>query len=444
MWIDPGRIPLLASAVAMLLLAVVLIAMDFQKQVNRAFAAILTLRALAISASTLNVPAQASMAIAHFLPYLVLPIAPLALYFASVYPRRRGPLGRPGGGWITLAVILALEATYFVWHDGYHALAFGEAATGLQQIRGDVQATSFGPLAAIGMLYSPLLSALALVFARDYTRSEPGPQRTSYLLVAAGFLLNGLFDGTRQAMSLAMDPGLEAWWPWGWSVALLPSLSLVPAAAALAVVARHTFRERGEERRMEFRLFVAAAVAVASGLATLGSGGFLPRDSPLLVALGLWRLGLPLLVTFALLRYALFDIDIKVRAAVAWAVVAGIFAFTWFVASNLLQNVVADETGTGEVGGLVAAALMAWATPPMVRFGHWAAAKLMPGVHDFSKRTREAGELYREQFLMLQEDGNLTRKERACLERLRVKLELPKAIARRLEMDARGASPGAA
>jgi hypothetical protein len=439
--LELAALPIVGSGVAMLLLAAVLLAMDFRKRVNRAFAALLVLRGVSLILSPLDLGARGSLAIQGLIPYIVLPLAPLTVYFASIYPRRRGWLGRPGGGWWTLALAVALDALYMVWHDGYWTLAPAESMVPLLRADEGVQFVGFGPLALVGMASFPLLSGLAFLFALDYTRSPPGTIRASHFLVAAGFLVNGLFDGTTRLLSLArLDAASAAaypWWPWGWAIPILPALAIIPALAALALIVRHQFRRgKGQERAMEVRLYVFAALALASALLPRpASGDFF--SAPSQVILGLWRLALPVVVTYALLRYALFDIDVKVRAAVAWTVVAGVFAGAWFIGSNLLQNVLAEWTGTGTVGGLVAAALLAWATPPMIRFGRWSAAKLMPGVHDFSKETRQAAEVYRQQFEMLQEDGVLTPKERQSLDRLRDKLGLPKPMARDVAAGAR-------
>lgn len=449
-WILPQRIPLLASGVAMLLLALLLAAVDFHKRVNRAFAAFLALRGLTIGMFALNLSPAAGRAVEATFPYLSLAAVPVVAYFASLYPRRRGPLSRPGMGWAVLAAIALLDGAYLLWHGGFYTLAPGDAPTDLQQARAGLHYADFGPLALVGFGLFPLMSCLGVLFVRDYTRSPEGTQRTSYFLVAAGFLVNGVFDGTRQAVGLARlleDGGAYPWLPWGWTFALLPALSLVPAVAGLALVVSHRFAGKGEERRLERRretlLLVLAGLAAATAAASL----LLPAGSeffahPATVALlGFWRLTLPLFVTYALLRYALFDIDLKVRAAVAWTFVASVVGGAYFLVSETLEGAVSDRFG--QFGGLAAAGLLTVLGAPLARVGRRVAAALMPGVRDLDAAGPRAGEeIYRQQFLMLQEDGRLTDKERRSLEQLRERLGL--AATRATAIEARALSGAAA
>lgn len=430
-WIEPQRIPLLASGVAMLLLAMLLLSIDFSKRVNRAFAGFLGLRGTTLLLGSLSLGARGDLAVQTFAPYLRLAIVPLMLYFASLYPRRRGFLSRPGMGWLVLAAIVALDAAYFLDHGLFYTVAEGPAATPIQTATGSLQYSSFGPLAVVGFSLTPLAAGLGVLFARDYTRSDEGTQRTSYFLVAAGFLLNGLFDGSQQVVGLTRllaDAGGYPWLPWGWSFAVLPSLALLPALAGFAMIARHRFQGRAIERRLESRrerlLFALAALAVATGVSPLLMPGseFFAHPAGL-VLLGLWRLTLPLFVTYALLRYALFDIDLKVRAAVAWSFVVVVFASVYFLVSETLEGLVSDRFGT--VGGLAAAALLTVAGGPLAALGKTVAKALMPGVRDLREVPADASsDIYRQQFLMLQEDGSLTAKERRSLDELRQRLGL--------------------
>jgi hypothetical protein len=450
-WIDPQRIPLLASGIAMLLLAVLLSAIDFRKRVNRAFSTVVALRGLTLGLSALNLPAAAHAAVQGFLPYLNLAAFPLLLLFASHFPRRRGLLGRPGAGWVTIAAIALLWVVYFVWHQGYYTLREGTTDVPILNAGKGLVYQGFGPLAVIGYGIFPLMAALGWIFAYDYTRSQPGTQRTSYFLVAAGFLVNGVFDGARTSVGLVRLLGdSEGFpWAWGWTIAVLPALSLVLACAGLVFVGLHRFRgretEAREEKRRESLLFGLAALAAVTGAAplVLPAGSEFFASPPMLIILGLWRLTLPLFVTYALLRYALFDIDLKVRAAVAWTFVVVVFGSVYFLVSETLEGLVSDKFG--QFGGLAAAGLLTIAGDPLAKAGRRVARALMPGVRDIKAVAPKAGEeIYRQQFLMLQEDGTLTEKERRSLEELRQHLGLvPKraSMIERMALAAAGRAP---
>ncbi|MHB1261797.1 MAG: hypothetical protein ACYC2H_08790 [Thermoplasmatota archaeon] len=444
-WIEPQRIPLLASGIAMLLLAILLGSIDFRKRVNRAFAAFLALRGATLILFSFDLGATGTRAVQAFFPYLSLAAVPLVLYFASLYPRRRGPLSRDGMGWAVLAAIVVLDGTYLLWHEGYQTLAPGPAPTSIQFVGPDLHVSEFGPLAFVGALLFPLMAALGVLFVADYIRSPEGTQRVSYFLVAAGFLVNGIFDGSRQLVGFVrlMQDGSDAfpWLPWGWPVVILPVLSLLPAMAGLILIGVHHFKGREEERRRERRrerlLFAMAALAALAGLLSL----FLPRGSEFfehpapLILLGVLRLSLPLFVSYALLRYALFDIDLKVRAAVAWTFVVVVFGAVYFIVSETLEGQVSERYGS--LGGLGAAALLTVAGGPLAALGRRVAKALMPGVKELEAVAPKAGEeIYRQQFLMLQEDGTLTAKERRSLDELRRHLGLAPARTTAIERTA--------
>jgi hypothetical protein len=452
-WIEPQRIPLLASGLAMLGLAGLLLAIDFSKRVNRAFAGFLALRGTTITLFSFSLGAAGTRAVQSFFPYLSLAAVPLVLYFASLYPRRRGPLARDGMGWVVLASVVLLDGLYFLWHEGFQTLADGPAPTSIQFVGPSLHVAEFGPLALVAFGLFPLLSLVGVLFVADYLRSPEGTQRTSYFLVAAGFLLNGMFDGSRQLVGLVrllQDGDGFPWMPWGWTVAVLPALSVLPAVTGLVMIGVHRFKGRAEERRLEQRrellLFVLAVLAALTGLASLvlPAGSEFFEHPATLVVLGLWRLSLPLFVTYALMRYALFDIDVKVRAAVAWTFVVVVFGAVYFLVSETLEGLVSDRFG--QFGGLAAAALLTVAGEPLAKAGRRVAKALMPGVRELKSVAPSAGEeIYRQQFLMLQEDGNLTDKERRSLEDLRGRLGLPESKARKIELGAlaRAAGSGA-
>lgn len=407
----------------MVVLAGLVAASDFAKHVNRAFAALLAARGLGLLLPQLASTPEWSRFSVAAQPYLVLAVIPLAVHFASVYPRPRGPLARPGGGWFTLGVILALDAAYLADHSWYHSIAPGTAAAAAQAANGYVY-TGFGPLAALASASSVVLAGLGLLFVHDYTRSAPGAQRATYFLVAAGFVLNGIYDGCRQAVGLGRlleDPAGFPWFPWGWAVGVLPVLSLVPALAAVLVMAIHRFGVRDQELRLERRLYVLCALAGASGLLPL----FLPAGSEFfahpatVILLGAWRLSLAAFVTYALVRYSMFGIDARLRSAVAWGWVVALFGGTFFVVSESIEALATSQWGT--VGGLLSAGLLALAARPLARAGRRVAHFVLPASIGPPPK---AVAIYRDQFVLLQEDGTVTAKERASLERLRKSLGL--------------------
>lgn len=440
-WIEPERILILASAVAMLAIGLAVLAIDFSKRANRAFGALMAARAVSLGLAQIGVEPRLVRWALDVQPYVYLSLIPLACYFASVYPLRRGPLGRTGGGWVTLGIVAVLDVAYFLRHDLYHRLAPGPGPSPLLGVRG-LHYEAFGPFIVLTMAVTVVFSALAVLFARDYTRSTMGSQRTSYFLVAAGFIVNGLFDGSRLFVGLVdylQSPAGFPLLPWGWAVVFLPSLGLPLAVAALALIAIHHFPERRKEKSAEFRLYAFSIMALATGLLplVLPPGSDLFASPVLLVILGAWRLALPSLVAFALMRYALFDLDVKLRSAVAGTVAAAIFGVLYFTISQIVENVVSERYNN--LVGFGLAAVLAVTAERMLSAGRKVASLMMPETQDVSAlRQDHAAETYRQEFLFMQEDGVVTRKERRALDILRERLGIAAGKARAIETTAIG------
>jgi hypothetical protein len=451
---SPDGLLVLTSALATLVLAVLLIVMDAAKRANRALALLLFFRATTsmVALFVRNSEGRWALVLHDFLPYAIIPVVPAALYFAAVHPRPRTFLGkRAWGSWALLAFTVALEVAYLLDHTLFFTTAAGVSSMGILNAIAPsatfegLQYTDFGPLILLQALQFPAMAALSIPFALDYLRSAPGSPRFSSFLVAAGFLLNGIFDGTRALFGfLNLPGGAYPWLPWGWAFAILPGLALVPAIIALTMILVHRFRQREQEGRLERRLIVAAVLAAASALVAplLGmlmpssfrtDGGFFTGGTGV-VLLGLWRLALPLMVSYALFRYALFDIDEKVRKSIQRGTAGVVFAFVYFLVSELIEGVV--NTGVGRAMGMGVAAIFTFLMLPIQKMGTWVASRTMPGVKSVNDvRGSEAEAMYRAQFAMIHEDGLVTVKERKLLDALIAASGLDATTAKRIEQD---------
>jgi hypothetical protein len=420
--IEPSRILLAASGAAMVLLAAWLLAIDLRKRANRAFAVFLVARGIAIMIPQFTLSEQATRIALAVQPFFVLAILPAILFFASVYPRPRGPLGRPWGGLAMLVMAAALDAAYAWDNRLFHSIAPGAATLPALQAGPYLQYTDFGPLAVLTAAAFPVLSAVGLMVLLEYLRAPAGLRRTTHLLVAAGFMLNALFDGARgiaTLVDLAAGPPGYPWLPWGWAIPFLQASSLVPALAGLAVLARHTGARARPDGAYERRLLVLCPLALASGLLPLWLAaawppGFLigPWSPVVLASLGLWRLSVPALVAFALLHYGLFDIDRRTRRAITVVFALGAYLLAyWLVAS--LVGLVAPWYIAGAAASMVATALLL-AARPVGAFSRRAALLLVPETHTLQPRLR-----YGEQRRLILDAGPPTPRERATLERLR-------------------------
>ena len=157
--LDPSRIPLLAAGAAMLALAGVLLWMDFAKRVNRAFAVYLIARGGTLVLPALSGPRLERLAL-DLQAYFLLALVPAALYFASLYPRRRGPLSGRWGGWIALAATVAIFLLYIADHGLYQTLARTPEGAGPGSASASWDYVDQGPLFALGMLAAVALQTL--------------------------------------------------------------------------------------------------------------------------------------------------------------------------------------------------------------------------------------------------------------------------------------------
>lgn len=430
-------IPYLVAGALTLALSLVLLALDARDRVNRVFAAFLFFRGVGMIVGPWRTSgAEGATVVLNFLPYALIPLVPLLAYFAFAYPKPRGPARFRGAGIGVAALVVALEAAYFFAHDSVWTFEATTAPPTFATAAPGVDYTSFGPLVLlIGLV--PLTNALVgLAFARNADAAVASSRRYSAILVSAGFTLNALFDATNLLVALrtlVVDGEPFLWWPWGWAYVVFPALAAFPAVAAVFLVVRHGERHR-EDRGWSLRFAAGAALAVGSalGVAALGNAAVY-RNLPLAgFAIGAWRLVLPALVTYALLRHQLFDIDLKVKAGLRASTVAAAFLAVFFTVSELAANVIQETVGT--VLGIGAAVGMAFALRPVERMAEGLAHRIMPGVRPVENlRPDERETFYREQLELALEDGNLGAKERAMLDKLRERLGLSPDATRRIE-----------
>lgn len=129
------------------------------------------------------------------------------------------------------------------------------------------------------------------------------------------------------------------------------------------------------------------------------------------------------LIGYGVLKTQLFDIDLKVKAGVRRAAVAAVFVVVFFVASEAVERVASARLGT--VAGLAAAGLLAFALTPLQRVADRVADAAMPAVRatpDYLQERKHA--VYAAALEGARQDGVVTERERAILERLRRELGL--------------------
>lgn len=155
-------------------------------------------------------------------------------------------------------------------------------------------------------------------------------------------------------------------------------------------------------------------------------GDFLANIGPALVSI-LYVL----LLAYAVLRFQLFDLDLKLKLAIQGGTIGGVIAMAFFVGSELLESVVPVH---GTLLGLVAAGVIVLLLRPLQALAERLADRLVGGI---SRRPEilvdRKHDVYRAALEGALEDGRVSERERAVLARVREQLSIPEATARRLE-----------
>lgn len=304
---EPQRLVLLAAGASMLALGLMVLTMGARRSPHRFLGALVAARGMTVLLPQLGSDARWREAALNLQPYFGLALMPLAAICLAT--SLRGTPRRHGLGWWAAGAIAALDLLYLLDHGLVHTLEPGVADVGALQAATGLRYTGFGPLFAVIAAGPLLLALLGLRYAVWYRQVAREPDARTWLLLSAGLLVGGLYDGTTRLAAFADlvdDPGSFPWLPWGWAVVGLPVLALVPAALGVAILAANRSIDPRPQHALEGNLLVLAAFACLTGLLRL----LLPPSSdvaghPLtLVLLGVWRLAMPVLVAWALVADA--------------------------------------------------------------------------------------------------------------------------------------------
>lgn len=391
-----------AAAALMLLLAGVLLWLDASSRPVRAFVAFLVLRAGAGVATPIVMLVSDSdpttvAALASSVVYVHFAAAGAVLWFIATFPHPAPPIVRAGILSLTVAAeaVLALRRCWVIC-DG-----------------------SLGPLAFLLQALPLSIAAAAIWFLFTARRMTPGVRRSSTTVLGIAFAIeSALWAG----IGFPLGGVTSADWPF---------------FAGLAVAAFAGSSLNGRLRLLVLGALLGAGVTsfVATHWTTIlpASIGFFAR--------GLWRLALPALAAYALLRHRLFDLDIRVRLATQRATIGAIFAGVFFVVTEGSAYVLGSQFGV--LAGILAVGALVPAMGPLRRAAE-RIANFLPGdvspAKDLPIERRR--EIYHEFALQAWADGSLAREERLFLDSVRERLGLSADDALRLESEASRTTQG--
>ncbi|MDX1611231.1 MAG: hypothetical protein R3185_02595, partial [Candidatus Thermoplasmatota archaeon] len=291
-----------------------------------------------------------------------LPFELLILYFASTFPVRRA--WAPRSRWTTGAftALCALLLGLFLWDP---ALYWGP------NVGGPGVHLATGSLASVEAVLTSLVILAPLVMLAGY-RERPGGVRGSQTLLLAFFLgivatthgIGGLPTALfldvatlRAPLGLAVV-GEELVWLWAVELLLL-----------FGVLAFWSFRGSTLEARRGIRRVTAGlGLAVLLWNAVAAWSAVSPTGSQ---AADLYHafldLVLPFLVAYGILRYQLFEIDLKVKRTVRHGSVVAVLALAYVVTNLIARQQLPPETA--QTAGVILTGAMLFALVPLQRMG---------------------------------------------------------------------------
>lgn len=423
-----GAFPMLLAGAVMLLVAAGLLKVGLHRRAVRVFALLLVLRA-GINLANAVVFITEDPTAWRIYPLFLLPLPVVALYFVAVYPARRSwlPAGI-GGAALFAAPALLLEAVYAARPALYWDLSGVQAAPAELFLDFTIP---LGPLYAFFSITSVAFAAVALVLARDALEAKTSSSRRSMLLVSLGFGLLVVDVAGRGFLIGNLAGGTVT------EVVMGASFLLVGLTWLWLLVVAFGHRDpavQDDLMRYVLVLPLPLLTAVALGLAPAGSSFGAGLG---IFFSGLWRLALPLMVTYALLRLQMFELDVKVRTTVQRSAVAAVFLVVFFAASETAEIFVSETVGP--FVGILAAAAIAFAFRPLERFAERIAKAAVPHARSVAEMDAdERREVYREQLRIALADGRLTDKQRVMLDAARERLGLSDDEVEAIEGEVRG------
>lgn len=228
---------------------------------------------------------------------------------------------------------------------------------------------------------------------------------------------------------------------------IVPAIHALPLPLFALVVAIHQWRKtsRGSAFRRQ-----GASYALAFGWRDLSAlillsvipsvTGASVTDSDLLPTLfyALFQLLFVSLLAYGILSTQLFDIDVKARLVVGQSTFAGIVAAAFFAIKETVEALV-DVQGLATT--VLAAAVITLVFRPLQTLGKKVAGKVLPVRTDDQEAAHKL-ELYESALESFQQDGKLTEREVAALERIRDRLGLSREDVAHLDVLAEASAMG--
>jgi hypothetical protein len=334
-----------------------------------------------------------------------------------------------------LALFLFVDGT--AWGTGSGILYLLESPT----------AAWYSQAVFIGMLLAMPGCALAFIGTLPTPLVAPFNSRFGLLLIAVLTVAAEVYYLAQPARFIGTI--VPAWYA-SWDADLPPItvdlfnlVGLVGLVSLAASISAWLRSPHGSAARRQARAFALAFGVHDVGIfcAMFLPGNIIPPPpsghfTDVLIILGVdcGSLALVLLLAYGILKVQLFDIDLRIKRGIRRSTVAAIFLAGFLIVEQLVQNFFTGRFGI--LLGAVAAGLMLFAFGPIRRFAEALANGAMPAVAATPEYVvYRKLEVYRAALEGLYADALVSDKERAMLDRLRIKLGIEASDARAMEED---------
>lgn len=371
-----GAVLAMASGLLMAALGALLLLANPRKDWNRVFALLAVFwgaQILAVNTVRVTTDADTARLAGEVGLAFAVPLYFFVVSFAAIFPRPRAPFGTSGlaVGALALPAGIALAALFAGPASLIAAVAPSEGAFTL------VWGPLFPPL-VVAPLYGALFYAL-FVMMRRLGEAPSAIERRQVALVLAALVLFVAHNTPLQlakfgaaALELRTAPEAEAGSAAVIAGIMVTGFALLATLAAMLLARLQRSRDAAERAEAALVLGSLAAGFLSSMavLAVRAAGG------PTVELLGAVRTGSVALVVYAVVRYQLFDIDLRLKhgATAAAALLAGgvLAAAAWIV----LQAARAPPSA----GGMLAVAVAAVSFVPLLRASTRLADRVAPGI----------------------------------------------------------------
>jgi len=272
-------------------------------------------------------------------------------------------------GWIMVVIGTGYAVGGFAIAATFSAAAIGTAA-------GDRLAGVTGWLAMMFTTVGALILVLPFIFPTGRAQNERWRRliRVSapfWVLVAVSFAVQpgALHIFSTITNPFGIGPDLRAVTGFSFSELISGSAIALPPILIWSLTSRYRSSTSVERRQLKWFLLASMGTGVSVSLAT--ANALVSREPPGETGLAIfgWAGSLiPVAIGIAILRHRLYDIDRLVNRTVAYGIVTGILAVTFFVAFTLLSAALASY-GEASTIAVAASTLIAFAmVQPVIRW----------------------------------------------------------------------------